>query len=103
MLRNSLAILLASGAFSLAQAQFSSRSRTSWMYRTGSVAIGTSSQYTSNGTPKLHIDKGFLRIGNSTSSTDRDTNMLRIGDGDYLRIGEWHRNDMMSFKAVQGF
>lgn len=30
-------------------------------------------------------------------------NFLRFGDGDYLRIGEWHRDDMMSFKGTQGF
>lgn len=103
MLKTSLTIILVLGTCSLAQAQFSSTSKTSWIYRTGGVAIGTSSQYTPNGTPKFHIDEGYLRIGRSTNSSSRGKNMLRIGDGDYLRIGEWHADDMMSFKATQGF
>ena len=103
MLKTNFTFIFILGVSMLAQAQFSSSSKTSWIYRTGEIALGTSSKYTSYGTPKLHIDKGFLRIGRSAGSTDRGVNFLRFGDGDYLRIGEWHRDDMLSLKATQGF
>ena len=50
-------------------------------------------------TERLHINKGALKIGNSSSATDRAINMIKIGDGDYVKIGEWEADDMMSFKA----
>ena len=103
MLRINFSFIFLLGIIIASHAQFSSSSTTSWIYRTGEITLGTSSRYTSYGTSRLHIDKGFLRIGRSTGSADREVNFLRFGDGDYLRIGEWHRDDMLSFKATQGF
>ncbi|GHT32174.1 hypothetical protein FACS189434_03320 [Bacteroidia bacterium] len=40
-----------------------------------------------------------MKIGNSTSAADRAVNMLKIGDGSYIQIGEWEADDMLSFKA----
>ena len=34
---------------------------------------------------------------------DTRANMIRIGGGDHLRIGEWHKDDVMSFKAKLGY
>lgn len=61
---------------------------------TTKVGIGISSP-----TERLHINKGALKIGNSSSATDRSINMLKIGDGNYVQIGEWEADDMLSFKA----
>lgn len=61
---------------------------------TTKVGIGITSP-----TERLHINKGALKIGNSSSAADRAVNMIKIGDGDYVKIGEWEADDMMSFKA----
>ena len=75
----------------------------SWSYGTNKifaypdttkVGIGISSP-----TERLHINKGALKIGNSSSAADRSINMLKIGDGNYVQIGEWEADDMLSFKA----
>lgn len=50
-------------------------------------------------TERLHINKGALKIGNSSAAADRSINMLKIGDGSYIQIGEWEADDMLSFKA----
>ena len=50
-------------------------------------------------TERFHIYGGALKIGNSTSPTDREVNMIKIGDGNYVQIGEWEADDMLSFKA----
>jgi hypothetical protein len=42
---------------------------------------------------------GILKVGNSSSATDRAKGMIKIGDSDYIRIGEWEADDMLSFKA----
>lgn len=52
-----------------------------------------------NPSERLHINKGALKIGNSSSAADRSINMLKIGDGNYVQIGEWESDDMLSFKA----
>lgn len=58
------------------------------------VGIGLSSP-----TERLHIDKGALKIGRTTSAADRAVNMLKFGDGNYVQIGEWEADDQLSFKA----
>lgn len=58
------------------------------------VGIGTSSP-----SERLHIDNGALKIGNSTEDEDRTINVLKFGDGDYVKIGEWEEDDHLSFKA----
>lgn len=55
----------------------------------------------SNPQAKLHINNGFLRIGNTSVASARARNMIKIGDGDYIRIGEWEADDMLSFKATR--
>jgi hypothetical protein len=50
-------------------------------------------------TERLHINQGALKIGNSSSPTARSMNMLKFGDADYVQIGEWETDDMLSFKA----
>ena len=61
---------------------------------TTKVGIGTT-----NPTERLHINNGALKIGNTTSATDRAKNILKFGDGNYVRIGEWEADDMLSFYA----
>jgi len=60
----------------------------------GNVGIGID-----NPTEKLHINGGVLKIGNGTSQNDRNINMIKIGDGDYVKIGEWEKDDWLSFYA----
>ena len=54
-----------------------------------------------NPTERLHINKGALKIGNSISSSDRSKNLLKFGDGNYVTIGEWEANNMLSFNATK--
>lgn len=61
---------------------------------TTKVGIGITSP-----TERLHVNKGALKIGNSSAAADRSINMLKIGDGSYVQIGEWEADDMLSFKA----
>jgi len=63
-------------------------------YFNGNVGIGINSPEA-----KLHVNEGALRIGLSTSATDREINVINIGDGDYVKIGEWEADNMLSFKA----
>ena len=51
----------------------------------------------------VQINGGALKIGNSSSATDRAVNMLKFGDGNYVRIGEWEKDDQLSLYAAQGF
>jgi hypothetical protein len=48
---------------------------------------------------KVLLHSNELKIGNSTSATERAKNVLKIGDGSYIQIGEWEANDLLSFKA----
>ena len=50
-------------------------------------------------TDRLIVDGGALRVGYTSSDTDRAKNMIRIGDGPYIQIGEWEVDDKLSFKA----
>lgn len=61
---------------------------------TTKVGIGITSP-----TERLHVNKGALKIGNSTSASDRNINVLKFGDGSYVQIGEWEADDLLSFKA----
>ena len=48
-----------------------------------------------NPTTRLHVNGGALKIGNTSSSSDRLKNFLQIGDGSYVQIGEWERDDYL--------
>lgn len=48
---------------------------------------------------KVLLHSNELKIGNSTSATERAKNMIKIGDGSYIQIGEWEADDLLSFKA----
>lgn len=61
---------------------------------TAKVGIGITTP-----TERLHVNKGALKIGNTSSQADRSINMLKFGDGSYVQIGEWEADDMLSFKA----
>ncbi|MDR2963580.1 MAG: tail fiber domain-containing protein [Bacteroidales bacterium] len=61
----------------------------------GNAAVGT----TPIPTARLLVSEGSLKIGNSSTSTERAKNMIKIGDGDYIQIGEWESDNMLSFKA----
>ena len=41
----------------------------------------------------------YLKIWNSTSFYDRSRNMIRIWDGNYIRIWEWEEDDKLSIYA----
>jgi len=47
----------------------------------------------------FHVNGGALKIGNGYSPAERAVNMIKIGDGSYIQIGEWEADDMLSFKA----
>jgi hypothetical protein len=47
--------------------------------------------------PLLHSNE--LKIGNSALATERVKNMIKIGDGSYVQIGEWEEDNLLSFKA----
>ena len=67
-----------------------------WNLNTGKVGIGITSP-----SERLHVNGGVLKVGNSSSSADRAMNMIKIGDGSYIQIGEWEADDMLSFKATK--
>ena len=54
-------------------------------------------------TDRLLVSGGTLKIGNSSSSSERAKNMIKIGDGDYVRIGEWEADDILSFYTRLGY
>jgi hypothetical protein len=64
-------------------------SQTNYIQSTTDASLGNQ--------PLLHNNE--LKIGNSTSATERAKNMIKIGDGSYIQIGEWEANDLLSFKA----
>ena len=47
----------------------------------------------------FHVNGGALKIGNGYDANSRAVNMIKIGDGSYIQIGEWEADDMLSFKA----
>jgi hypothetical protein len=47
--------------------------------------------------PLVHNNE--LKIGNSTSATERTKNVIKIGDGSYIQMGEWEADNLLSFKA----
>ena len=63
-------------------------------YGTGNVGIGT---VLPKG--KLHVNGGRLKIGNGAGLNDRQKNLIQIGDSNYVEIGEFERDDVLSFKA----
>ncbi|MDR1372202.1 MAG: hypothetical protein LBJ17_03615 [Dysgonamonadaceae bacterium] len=64
-------------------------------------------QYYINGTTdatlgnKVLLHSNELKIGNSTSASERTKNLLKFGDGSYVQIGEWEADDLLSFKATK--
>ena len=60
----------------------------------GNVGIGILNPMT-----RLHINDGALKIGLSTSASERAKNILQFGDSTYVQIGEWEKDDYLSFKA----
>ena len=60
----------------------------------GNVGIGILNPMT-----RLHINDGALKIGLSTSVSERAKNILQFGDSTYVQIGEWEKDDYLSFKA----
>ncbi len=63
------------------------------LYSNGNVGIGTM-------TPdnKLQVNGG-LKIGQGNTATERNTNVLYFGDEDYVKIGEFDADNMLSFTA----
>jgi hypothetical protein len=47
--------------------------------------------------PLIHNNE--LKIGNSTSATERAKNVIKMGDGSYIQMGEWEADNLLSFKA----
>lgn len=60
----------------------------------GNVGIGLLSPH-----GRLHINGGALRLGVGTSETARAANVLVFGDNSYVKIGEWQKDNMLSFMA----
>ena len=50
-------------------------------------------------TELFHVNGGALKIGNAYDSLSRAKNLLKFGDGNYVWIGEFELDDMLSFKA----
>ena len=61
---------------------------------TTNVGIGTNSPET-----RIHVDNGALKIGSSAATAARLQNVLLFGDDEYVTIGEFQKDDMLSFKA----
>jgi hypothetical protein len=70
-------------------AQVSLHSQTYYIQGTTDTSLGN----------KALVHTNELKIGNSSSATERAKNMLKIGDGSYIQIGEWEADDLLSFKA----
>ena len=68
---------------------FSVYSQTNYIQSTTDASLGN----------KVLLHSNELKIGNSTSATERAKNMIKIGDGSYIQIGEWEADDLLSFKA----
>lgn len=75
----------------------------SWQTGTNVMYVNPTSTKVGIGTATpldlLNVDGGTLRIGKTSSATDRALNLLKFGDGSYVQIGEWEANNTLSFKA----
>lgn len=60
----------------------------------GNVGIGLLSPI-----GRLHVNGGALIVGVGTSESARAANVLKFGDNSYVKIGEWQKDNMLSFSA----
>lgn len=60
----------------------------------GNVGIGLLSPV-----GRLHVNGGALIVGVGTSESARAANVLKFGDNSYVKIGEWQKDNMLSFSA----
>ena len=61
----------------------------------GNVGIGILNPET-----RLHINHGIFKIGLGRLEANDDGNIIQFGDENYVQIGEWEKDDMLSFKAT---
>ena len=97
IMKNKIVLIPAMLVMSIAVSAQTWSQGTSSLYvdpNTTKVGIGITSP-----TERLHINSGALKIGNGTSAIDRAQNLLKFGDNNYVQIGEWEADDMLSFKA----
>ncbi len=77
----------------------------SWMNYSGNIVAPLSSKIgigTTTPEDKLHVVGGSIRIGNEDNEPeDLANNILKFGDGNYVQIGEWENDDMLSFRATR--
>jgi hypothetical protein len=50
----------------------------------------------------LHL-VGEFKIGTTAALSDRQKSILKFGDGNYVKIGEWELDDQLSFFANRGY
>ncbi len=60
------------------------------------VGIGTTAP-----TDKLHVDSGHIRLGMDTWINSTNSKFLRIGDGNYISIGEEEADDKLTSRAKE--
>ena len=61
----------------------------------GNVGIGILNPET-----RLHINNGIFKIGLGRLEANDDGNIIQFGDENYVQIGEWEKDDILSFKAT---
>ena len=61
----------------------------------GNVGIGILNPET-----RLHINNGIFKIGFGRLEANDDGNIIQFGDENYVQIGEWEKDDILSFKAT---
>ena len=76
-------------------------------------SVGSGTLFTNPSTTKVgvgitptelfHIDGGALKIGNGYDATSLANNVLKFGDANHVKIGEWEADDLLSFYARVGY
>ena len=91
------ALLLLFSSFGYSQIWTSTRNGIEILYNNPlTTRIGVGISYP---TELFHINGGALKIGNGYDLESRTKNLLKFGDWEYIWIGEWELDDMLSFKA----